>query len=67
MAIDPALIDKLPSDYKTPEDELTEHLGYERHEPVGRNSGNSLETSAAAAQSSCPPPGCARTAPPPPL
>ncbi len=63
MAIDPALIDKLLSDYKTPEDiigengllkqltkavleralnaELTEHLGYERHEPAGRNSGNS--------------------------
>lgn len=63
MAIDPALIDKLLSDYKKPEDiigengllkqltkavleralnaELTEHLGYERHEPAGRNSGNS--------------------------
>jgi putative transposase len=63
MAIDPALIDRLLTEYKKPEDiigengllkqltkavleralnaELTDHLGYEPHDPAGHNSGNS--------------------------
>jgi putative transposase len=63
MAIDSALIDKLLSGYKKPEEiigengllkqltkavleralsaELTDHLGYEPHDPAGHNSGNS--------------------------
>src|SRR6202048_2124365 len=63
MAIDNALIDKLLSDSKKPEDilgengllkqltkalleramqvEMTDHLGYEKHDPAGNNSGNS--------------------------
>src|SRR6478609_1297388 len=34
MAIDPKLIDKMQA-------ELTDHLGYEKHDPVGYKSGNS--------------------------
>src|SRR4051794_4512906 len=63
MAIDPELVDKLLSGYKTPEQiigkegllkqltkalleramqgELTDHLGYEKNDPVGNKSGNS--------------------------